>query len=70
MGQHTFRLDDADEQILEALARRLGYSQSDALRYAIRVATVSLSLRLPRPINDRLGLRGRYGEHQPPHPAR
>lgn len=59
----AIRLDDADEELLSALARRLGYTRSDAIRYAIRVATVSLSLRLTRPIADKLG-------RQPPRPAR
>jgi hypothetical protein len=54
MSQHSVRLDSLDEEILAALARRLGYTRSDTFRYGIRAATVALSLRLPRPINDRL----------------
>lgn len=62
MGQHSVRLDPLDEEILAVLARRLGYTRSDTFRYSIRTATVALSLRLPRPINDRLA-------SLPAHPA-
>jgi hypothetical protein len=61
----AIRLDETDEQILERLARRLGYSRSDTIRYALRTATVALSLPLPRPINDRLGTRAPHTDRLP-----
>lgn len=48
-------LDQADADLLKALATRLGYTEADAIRYGIRAATVHLSLRLNRPMADKLG---------------
>ena len=57
MTQGSIRFDDEDERLIAALQRRLSYSRSDTLRYAVRVATIYLSLPLSRPVADKLGTR-------------